>query len=208
MWPALEAMGRKYPRALASQLGSPDTAIAYGAARLSGQTRLVEAKDELVRLFKKSDAAGRRITIEALAAIGDAGALSAVQEALDDADRDVRITAARALGNANSNAARERLRAAIASKGLREADLTEKIAFFEAYGAIAVQEDLERLDRLLNGRKLLGRESPEMRSCAAMALGRIALPEARTILMKAADEQHPLIRNAVNKALEAPRRYR
>jgi hypothetical protein len=41
-----------------------------------------------------------------------------------------------------------------------------------------------------------------------LALGRIALPEARTILMKAADEQHPLIRNAVNKALEAPRRYR
>lgn len=208
LWPALEAMGRRYPRALASQTASPDLAIAYGAARLIGRIRLNEAKDTVVALFKKSDAEGRRVAIEALAAIGDAGALSAVQEALDDADRDVRITAARALGNASSAAARERLRASIASKSLRDADLTEKIAFFEAYGTIAVAEDLDQLDRLLNGRKLLGRESPEMRSCAAMALGRIASPEARAILQKATDDMHPLVRNAVNKALEAPRRYR
>ena len=208
LWPALEAMGRRYPRALASQTASPDLAIAYGAARLIGRIRLNEAKDTVVALFKKSDAEGRRVAIEALAAIGDAGALSAVQEALDDADRDVRITAARALGNASSAAARDRLRASISSKGLRDADLTEKIAFFEAYGTIAVAEDLDRLDRLLNGRKLLGRESPEMRSCAAMALGRIASPEARAILQKATDDTHPLVRNAVNKALEAPRRYR
>jgi HEAT repeat protein len=201
-------MGRRYPRALASQTASPDLAIAYGAARLIGRIRLNEAKDTVVALFKKSDAEGRRVAIEALAAIGDAGALSAVQEALDDADRDVRITAARALGNASSAAARERLRASIASKSLRDADLTEKIAFFEAYGTIAVAEDLDQLDRLLNGRKLLGRESPEMRSCAAMALGRIASPEARAILQKATDDMHPLVRNAVNKALEAPRRYR
>jgi HEAT repeat protein len=208
LWPALEAMGRRYPRALASQTASPDLAIAYGGARLIGRIRLNEAKDTVVALFKKSDAEGRRVAIEALAAIGDAGALSAVQEALDDADRDVRITAARALGNASSAAARDRLRASISSKGLRDADLTEKIAFFEAYGTIAVAEDLDRLDRLLNGRKLLGRESPEMRSCAAMALGRIASPEARAILQKATDDTHPLVRNAVNKALEAPRRYR
>lgn len=208
LWPALEAMGRRYPRALASQTISPDLAIAYGATRLIGRIRLNEAKDTVVTLFKKSDAQGRRVAIEALAAIGDAGALSAVQEALDDSDRDVRITAARALGNANSTAARDRLRASIASKGLRDADLTEKIAFFEAYGTIAVEEDIDRLDKLLNGRKLLGRESPEIRSCAAMALGRIALPAARAVLQKATDDAHPLVRNAVNKALEAPRRYR
>jgi HEAT repeat protein len=208
LWPALEAMGRRYPRALASQTLSADLSIAYGAARLIGRIRLSEAKDTVVTLFKKSDAEGRRVAIEALAAIGDAGALSAVQEALDDSDRDVRITAARALGNANSTTARDRLRASIASRNLRDADLTEKIAFFEAYGTIAVQEDLDRLDKLLNGRKLLGRETPEMRSCAAMALGRMASPEARAILQKASDDTHPLVRNAVNRALEAPRRYR
>ncbi|MGH7501236.1 MAG: HEAT repeat domain-containing protein [Longimicrobiales bacterium] len=208
MWPALEAMGRKYPRALASEILSPDLAIAYGAARLTGRTRLAEARDTLVTLFRKADAAGRRVAVEALAAIGDAGALSAVQDAINDPDREVRITAARALGNATSNAARERLRASISSKELRDADLTEMMAFFEAYGTIAVEEDIGALDRLLNGRRLLGRESPETRSCAAMALGRMSSQAARESLRRAADDPHPLVRNAVNKALAAPRRYR
>ena len=58
------------------------------------------------------------------------------------------------------------------------------------------------LDRLLNGRRrLLKRETPEIRACAAMALGRVGTPVARAALLKASDDASPMVRNAVANAL-------
>ena len=56
-------------------------------------------------------------------------------------------------------------------------DLTEKMAFFEAYGAIAGVNGLKPLSAILLQRGLLKmKEPPETRACAAMALGRIKTP--------------------------------
>ena len=87
------------------------------------------------------------------------------------------------------------------SRIVRDADLTEKIAFFEAYGAVATADSIALLDRMLNGRKLFGKESPEMRACAAMALGRVGSPAARAALQRSSAETNPIVRNAVMKAL-------
>jgi HEAT repeat protein len=87
------------------------------------------------------------------------------------------------------------------SRIVRDADLTEKIAFFEAYGAVATADSVALLDRMLNGRKLFGKESPEMRACAAMALGRVGSPAARASLQRSTGETNPIVRNAVLKAL-------
>jgi HEAT repeat protein len=57
------------------------------------------------------------------------------------------------------------------------------------------------LDRLLNGRRMFGKESQEIRACAAMALGKVGTPAARASLQKAAQETNPMVRNAVTKAL-------
>jgi HEAT repeat protein len=54
---------------------------------------------------------------------------------------------------------------------------------------------------MLNGRRLFGKESPEMRACAAMALGRVGSPAARASLQKSSAESNPIVRNAVMKAL-------
>jgi hypothetical protein len=96
-----------------------------------------------------------------------AQALDALQAALDGRDREVRISAARGLASLRYGPARPRLEELLDSHLVREADLTEKIAFFEAYGAVAGEPGVRMLDRMLNGRRLLGRESPEMRACAA-----------------------------------------
>jgi HEAT repeat protein len=92
-------------------------------------------------------------------------------------------------------------------KGLKEADLTEKMAFFEAYAAIAGTNALKPLSALLLERGLLRmKESPETRACAAMALGRLKTAEAREVLQRAAEDKELVVRNAVNRALrEAPR---
>ena len=46
------------------------------------------------------------------------------------------------------------------------------------------------------------REDPEIRACAAMALGRIKTPSAQQSLQKAMAEKEAIVRNAVNRALK------
>ena len=87
-------------------------------------------------------------------------------------------------------------------KAVQAMDLTEKMAFFEAYGAIAGSTGLKPLSGLLLPRGLLRmKEAAETRACAAMALGKIGTPEARDVLQRAADDKDPVVRNAVNRAL-------
>ena len=58
------------------------------------------------------------------------------------------------------------------------------------------------LDGLLHAKGFMGKkDDPEMRACAAMALGRIKTPEARDILQRATDDKELVVRNAVNRAL-------
>jgi hypothetical protein len=90
----------------------------------------------------------------------------------------------------------------VLGKGLKDMDLTEKMAFFEAYGTIAGPGGLKALSGILLPRGLLKlKESPETRACAAIAIGKVKTPEAREILGKMADEKDLVVRNAVNRAL-------
>ena len=210
LWPALDGIGRKYPRSVVSLLAAPEPQVAGGAARLAGRLRLPDARDGLIALFERAqEAETRRSVIDALAVLRDTQSLAAVQRALTDGDREIRIAAARALGVAGSRVAHDSLRAIIAGRTIRDADLTEKLAFYEAFGAVANEADIEFLDSQLNGRRLLaGKESPEIRACAASALGRIAVPAAQAALRKSAKDDNPMVRSAVSRALGPERRAR
>ena len=98
---------------------------------------------------------------------------------------------------------RRRIENAVIGRALKHADLTEKKAFFQAYGLLAGQEGLAPLKPLVKGKGLLKRkEDPEIRACAALALGKIGGEEAREVLNAALrDERDPLVRNAINGAL-------
>jgi HEAT repeat protein len=76
------------------------------------------------------------------------------------------------------------------------------MAMFEAYGALSGDAGVPLLDKILNERTFLGkREDPELRACAAMALGRIGTDKATESLRKSANEKEVIVRNAVSKAL-------
>jgi HEAT repeat protein len=175
--------------------------VAVGAVRLASRLELTSAAPPAAALLKRADAAGRRVVVESIVRLKSSSALNAAQEALADDDREVRIAAARGIGAARYQPARARLEEAITGRPLRDADLTEQIAFFEAYGAVAPETGVELLDKLLNGRRLFGKETPELRACAAMALGRMNVPAAKSALQKAADDTHPMVRSAVSRAL-------
>ena len=199
---AVEQLGRAHPDELVKLIRADDEAVSTGATRLAGQMSLAAAAPAVATLLTRPNVAHRRAAVEALIQIKSGAALEALQNALEDGDRDVRITAARGLGNLRYQPARTRLDAILQGKRLQDADLTEKIAFFEAFGAVANADSVAMLDKLLNGKNLLRqKQPPEIRACAAMALGRVGSPASRAALQKANDETHPMVRNAVLKAL-------
>src|SRR5207248_3117312 len=83
--------------------------------------------------------------------------------------------AVRFLGSRGYRNAATRIASMVTGSKLRHADLTEKMAFFEAFGALVGPKGIAALEKMLAAKGLLGRkEDPETRACAAMALARSA----------------------------------
>jgi HEAT repeat protein len=124
-----------------------------------------------------------------------------VDRALEDTDKAVRIAAVRAVGARGYKGALRRIEGVVLGKS-KDMDLTEKMAFFEAYGSVAGPNGLKALSAILLERGLLRmKEPPDTRACAAIALGRIKTPEARDVLKRASEDKELVVRNAVNRAL-------
>ena len=183
-------------------IGSPDHDIAIEAIRRAGALRSAGAVAPIIKRMVDADPAIRLASVVALAEIASAGALQALERAIDDADREVRVVTARAMAARAYRPALARVEAAVKGKALREANLTEKMAMFEAYGALCGDGGVSLLDGILNGKGFLGkRDDPDHRACAAMALGRVGTERALEALRRATSEKEVVVRNAVNKAL-------
>jgi len=90
----------------------------------------------------------------------------------------------------------------VKGRDIRSADITEKVAIFQAYGTVAETAGLALLDGLLNGKGFLGKREPtEIRAAAALALGQIPGADARASLIKASQDEDPVVRSNVNRAL-------
>ena len=203
---AAERLGDANREHLTGLAAHADAMLAVGAARLLGRLRVASAAPEVTRLLSRPEAAVRLAAIESLQEIRSPSAAGALQAALEDVDREVRIAAARALMSLRYAPAKAALEAALDSKRLRESELSERIAFFEAYGGVAGPDGVPVLDRVLNGKSWLGRrESGEIRACAALGLGRIRHPAAEKALNAAAADADPVVRSAVGRALRGMR---
>ncbi len=89
------------------------------------------------------------------------------------------------------------------SKDVRDADRTERLALFELYGLLCGDGGVPFLDELLNGKGGIfsRKEDPELRACAAVALGKVGTARARESLQKSANERDAVVRSAVARAL-------
>ena len=181
---------------------APEPEVSYEAIRRAGALKAQAAVLALGKALGEPDARRRHLATLALAEIGSPGALQALEKAIEDADRDTRVAAVRALTAHAHRPALPRLDAAVKGRAVREADLTEKMAFFEAYGSLCGDAGVSHLDTILNAKGFLGRrEDAEIRACAAIALGRIGTERAQDALRKAAMEKDVVVRNAVSRAL-------
>jgi HEAT repeat protein len=188
--------------ALVRLMEEPDAVVAVGAARLAGDLQIEEAGPSLAGLLAHPSPEVRMAAVEAAVSLKASTAAGALQHTLGDPEREVRIAAARALGALRYHPAAKKLEGIVSGKDIRSADVSEKVAFFEAYGLVGDAEAIAVLDKLLNGRGFLGRREPsDIRAAAALALGKVADAAARNALMKASQEEDPVVRSAVNRAL-------
>ena len=156
----------------------------------------------MVRLLAHPEPSVRLAAVEAATTLNAVTAASALEKTLDDPEREIRIAAARALGALQYRPAAGTLKSIVRGKDIRTADISEKVAVFEAYGIVAEADGLEVLDDLLNRKGFLGKREPtDIRAAAALALGRIPGDVARAALEKATQDDDPVVRSNVNRAL-------
>jgi hypothetical protein len=183
-------------------IGSDDEAVALEAIRRAAALKSPAAVPALGKLLTVGEAHVRVTAVSALTEIGSPGAMQILERALIDEDREVRIAAVRAIGARNARAALPRVEAAIKGRELRDSNLSEKMAFFEAYGLLCGDGGVPLLDGILHAKGFMGkRDDSELRACAAMALGKVNTPKALESLNKAVGEKDVIVRNAVSRAI-------
>ncbi|HET6760962.1 MAG TPA: HEAT repeat domain-containing protein [Gemmatimonadaceae bacterium] len=199
---AATRLAGNYSAELIRLIGSDDEAVVFEAIRRAAALKSPAAVPALGKMLTVGEADVRVAAVTALTEIGSPGAMQMLERALVDEDREVRIVAVRAIGARNARAALPRIEAAVKGKNLRESNLSEKMAFFEAYGLLSGDGGVALLDGILHAKGFMGkRDDSEFRACAAMALGKINSSKSMECLNRATSEKDVIVRNAVSRAI-------
>ena len=199
---AADRLATAYPSEVLRMLRSSAADALPSVVALCGRLKLYGAVPGLTETLLHPDAAVRLASVQSLSEIATPGALTQLERAIEAADSGVRLAAVRAVGTRGYKGALRRVEAVVLGKSSTRIDLTEKMAFFEAYGAIAGTSGLDTLGGLLLSKGLLRfRSNPETRACAATAIGKVRSADARELLRRASDDKELVVRNAVSRAL-------
>ncbi len=201
---AAERLAQSNTGELVRLIASSEGAVAVEAIRRAGALKTAAAVPALGKALSEPTREVRLAAVAALFEIGTPGAMQTLEKALDDEDRDVRVGAIRALAQKAYKPALAKVTALVKSGQIRGADRTERLAAFELYGTLCGDGGVAWLDELLNPKSGLfsKKEDPELRACAAIALGHIGTARSQSALQKAMAEKDVVVRNAVNRALK------
>lgn len=195
-------IAQDHPAQVVTALRTRDVTALHQTIQLVSPLKLEILAPEFGKLLRHSDTEVRRAAVDAMGEIGSPTVMKQLEPAVEDEDRDVRIAAVQFCVKQRYAGILSKVEAVINGKKLRGTDLAEKKPLFEAYGMFVGDAGVAPLYETLNGRGLFRRKDDSAtRACAAMALGKIGTPEARTALEAASRVKDPLVRNAVNSAL-------
>ena len=131
-------------------IASADGTVALEAVKRAGGFKTVAAVPALGGCWASPIASSALAAVTALVEIGTPGAMQALEKALEDDDRDVRVAAIRALGQNAYRPALPKVTALVKASRIREADRTERLAIFELFGTLCGDGGVPWLDKLLN----------------------------------------------------------
>lgn len=201
---ALDRLVAAHPGQVHSLLQRDDPVIVAETAKIVGRLKLEQVVPDLVPLMNHEAEEVRLAATQALAAVGSESMVETLAGALDDPKREVRLTAARALGDSRSPVAASALARWVTPSRLDRRDLTEQVALLKSYAFAAGEEAIEVLNGLLNGRKWWGgRYATSVRAGAARALGLIPSERARRALDRASGDRNGTVRSAALAARRA-----
>jgi HEAT repeat protein len=202
---AVRGIAEENREAVLTLLEHMNPTLTSGAVRLVGEMGITDAAPKLAGLMVHPDTAVRLAVVEAAKLLGEASTNDMLVGALSDEESDVRVAAVEALATLGHEAAVPALQELVNGKEIRQADLTEKIAFFESYGVLGGAGAVDVLSELLNKKGFLGRREPsEIRASAARALGKAGVPNAQEVLRAAEKDDDAVVRAAVRHALQGP----
>ncbi len=203
----MERLAGMNPELIASLVRSEDPRVAAETAKIAARLKLSGAAEAVAALLARRDARVRLAAVEALVALRTSVAGNPLLRALEDENRDVRVAAARGLAELRYRPGAEQLEKHLKGSELKNRDLTEQLAFFEAYALAAGEDSVKLLSRLLNGRRYLWvKYSSQVRACAARALGLVGGSAATEALEAAARDRDAMVLSAVHAASRAPGR--
>jgi len=195
----LDRLASMSPEMMSGLIRSEDPRIAAEAAKIAARLKMSGAAEAIAGLLRRPSAEVRLAAVEALVALRTSIAGAPLIKALDDSNRDVRVAAARGLSELQYGPGAKKLEEHVTGKELMKRDLTEQVAFFEAYALTAGDEGTRLLAKMLNGRRFLWVKYPtKMRACAARALGLVGGPEASAALSAAEKDKDAMVLSAVH----------
>jgi HEAT repeat protein len=197
----LDRLASKNPGLMAAMIKSEDPRVAAEAAKIAGRLKMAGTAEAIASLLRREEPEVRLAGVQALVEMRTSMAGAPLLKALGDNQRDVRVAAARGLAALRFSPGTDELEAYIKGKELQKRDLTEQLAFFEAYAEAAGPRAVKLLSKLLNGRRVLWMKHPSsVRACAARALGIIGGRDADAELDLAELDKDPMVLSAVHKA--------
>ena len=195
----LDRLASMSPEMMSRLVRSEDPRIAAEAAKIAARLKMSGAAEAIAGLLRRPSAEVRLAAVEALVALRTSIAGAPLINALADDHRDVRVAAARGLAELKYAPGAKKLEEHVTGKELMKRDLTEQVAFFEAYALTAGDEGTRHLARMLNGRRYLWVKYPaKMRACAARALGLVGGEDAHKALTEAERDKDAMVLSAVH----------
>lgn len=201
----LDRLASMNPKLMPGLVASDDPRVAAEAAKIAGRLKMGGTAEPISQLLKRPEQEVRLAAVEALVALRTSMAGGPLMGALTDTSREVRVAAAKGIAKLKYNPGAQQLEGLIKGNELRKRDLTEQLAFFEAYACSAGPKGIQLLGRMLNGRRFLWFKYPSpLRACAARALGLLGGPQADEELNVAEMEKDPMVLSAVHAARREP----
>ena len=191
------------PDVIKTALESRERVVIVEALRIVEERGLTGLSSELAGLSEHDDVRIRAAIVPALIRTPTARTMAALVPLVRDPDPDIRIAAVQGLSTQAYLGALQAVEEVILNRDV-DLDLTEKRAFFEAYGSIAGEVGVPTLKGLvMGGGWMRGRCDSDTRACATLALGRVGTRSARLILQKVAEDRDVVVRTAAARALQS-----
>lgn len=192
---ALSILGRHDIKALADGLNDERWEVVRDTIHILGRIGTSGALEYLTRVVSHPEEKVRKEVVMVIGNMNHPNVFQYIKLALNDNSPSVRITAARAMGNIKTTAAKKVLLSELSKKGFSSKDFNEKKEFYTIIAQWSDDDVKEFLIKTLKKKRLWNnKKNNETKACAAYALGMLGATESIPLLEKTSRAKDRLLK--------------